>query len=189
MARIAALDRDGMSEAQRRVHDAIAQGPRGTVEGPLAVWLHRPELADKAQALGRYARYDSGLEPRLSELAILVTAKVWGAEFEWWAHREPALKAGVAPAIVEAIRQGQEPSFERDDEQLVYRFALTLHRKRRVGDDLYGEAVALLGEALVLDLVAVLGYYTLVSMTLNVFEVEVPSGGAPQLEPRELPEI
>ena len=86
-----------MTPRQREVHDAIASGPRGRVEGPLAVWLRRPELAQKAQELGAYCRYGTSLPPRLSELAILTMARVWTAEFEWWAHKGPALDGGLAP--------------------------------------------------------------------------------------------
>lgn len=185
MARIAIPDKDKMTGAQRRVYDAIVSGPRGRVEGPLAVWLRRPELAARAQALGQYARYDSGLPPRLSELAILATARAWTAQFEWWAHRDIALKQGVAPHIVEAIRRDEEPEFEKDDERVVYAFAMALHRQRKVPDALYCEAVAALGEDLVVDLVGVLGYYTLISMTINAFEVDIPDGSPPQLgEPK-----
>jgi 4-carboxymuconolactone decarboxylase len=103
MARLNMPDPSTFSEHQRRVHDAIASGPRGRVRGPLAVWLNRPGLAEQAQALGQYCRYDSSLPPRLSELAILAMAVQWRAEFEWWAHKPIALKAGVSEAVVQAM--------------------------------------------------------------------------------------
>jgi len=164
---------------QRRIYDAIVSGPRGQVRGPLAIWLHRPGLADHAQALGQYCRYGSSLPPRLSELAILVTARIWSAEFEWWAHKQHALNAGLDPAVVDAIRDGREPAFASAEESLVYRFSTILNHERAVPDALYREAVELLGEGGVIDMTGILGYYALVSMTLKVFAVE-PPGDAPR---------
>lgn len=172
MARIAPLNPEKLNERQREVYDAIASSPRGVVRGPLAVWVNRPELADLAQSLGRYCRYDTLLSPRLSELAILVTARIWGAEFEWQAHKTIALKAGVSPKIVESIRKGETPTFTNRDEEVVYHFALAAQRDRRVSQTLYDEAVALLGEDTIVDLTGFLGYYGLISLTINVFEVD-----------------
>jgi 4-carboxymuconolactone decarboxylase len=170
-----------MSAEQRRVHDTIAAGPRGAVRGPLAVWLHRPELAQRAQELGRHCRFDLGLPARLRELAILVTARIWGAEFEWWSHAPLAREAGLSAEVIEAIRSGAEPLFERDDEALIHEFARTLHRERRIGEALYRRAVERLGEPALVDLTGLLGYYTLISMTINVFEVDLPAGATPAL--------
>ncbi|MGI4813556.1 MAG: carboxymuconolactone decarboxylase family protein [Janthinobacterium lividum] len=176
MKRIADLDPAQLSEAQRQVYDAIAAGPRQGVPGPLAVWLRRPELAAHAQALGRYCRYDSSLPPRLSELAILTLARIWGSEYEWYAHKPAALAAGLDAAVVEALRTHAAPPFSRHDEALVHHLLVTLHRDRRIADDLYADAVAALGEAGVVDLIGIAGYYTLISMTINVFQVEPPAG-------------
>ncbi|OLL33267.1 4-carboxymuconolactone decarboxylase [Burkholderia sp. SRS-W-2-2016] len=176
MKRIADLDPAQMTDAQRSVYDAIANGPRKGVRGPLAVWLHRPELAQHAQALGRYCRYDTTLPPRLSELAILTLARVWGSEYEWFAHKPIALEAGVSAEIVEAIRTHAQPHFTQADEALVHAFLTELHRDRKVSDARYAEAVELLGEAGVVDLVGLAGYYTLISMTINVFQVAQPAG-------------
>lgn len=109
MPRLNPPDVEQMSEHQRRVYDAIASGPRGKVRGPLAIWLHRPGLAEHAQALGQYCRYDSSLPPRLSELAILTMAALWRAPFEWWAHHPIALKAGLDADVAEQIRAGATP--------------------------------------------------------------------------------
>lgn len=182
MTRIPPLDPEHLTARQREVYDAIASGPRGGVRGPLAVWLNRPDLADHAQALGRYCRYDTSLPPRLSELAILATARVWMSEFEWAAHKPIALKVGVAPEIVEAIRTGGEPVFDQADEAIVYRFSVMLHTERKVTDEVYSRAVDVLGKDAVVDLTGLLGYYTLISMTINVFEVPPPDGQAPDLE-------
>lgn len=181
MARILPPDPAGMSEHQRRIHDLIVSGPRGRVRGPLAVWLHRPAMAEHAQALGQFCRYDSSLSQRLSELAILCIGRLWGSEFEWWAHKPIALKAGVAANVIHALRDGTEIPFEREDERVVHAFLAELHETRKVSDALYGRAVQQLGQDGVIDLVALAGYYTLISMTLNVFEIDPPEG-----EPREL---
>ncbi|SDG05029.1 MULTISPECIES: carboxymuconolactone decarboxylase family protein [Thalassobaculum] len=173
---------DKLSPEQRRIHDEIASGPRGKVQGPLAIWLTSPDLADKAQQLGAFCRYGSSLEPRLSELAILVTGRVWGAQFEWTVHKPIALKAGLSEAVVEAVRTRRTPPFEKEDERVVHDFAQTLHRDRKVTDELYAEAVTLLGERGVVDLVGILGYYTLISMTLNAFNVPLEGDAQPELD-------
>jgi 4-carboxymuconolactone decarboxylase len=181
MTRIAPLQLDEMNDDQRAVHAAIVAGPRGQVRGPLAVWLHRPGLAARAQALGQYCRYDSSLPQRLSELAILVMGRFWGAEFEWWAHKPIALKAGIDEAVIEAIRTGAEPPFARDDEATVYAVMRSLNEARRIPAPLYERAMAVLGKDAVIDLVGLAGYYTLISMTINAFEVMPPDDA-----PREL---
>ena len=172
MSRIKPLEQEKLTERQRDVYDAIASSPRGGVRGPLAVWLYRPELADLAQSLGRYCRYDTLLPPRLSELAILVTARVWNAEFEWQAHKKFALVAGLSKDVIEAIRQEVNPEFANPAEAIVYAFSLSAQRDRRVPQELYEQAVAHLGEAAVVDLTGLLGYYGLISMTINVFDVD-----------------
>jgi 4-carboxymuconolactone decarboxylase len=184
MPRIEPLQPGQMSAEQQRIHDLIASGPRGRVRGPLAVWLHRPGLAEPAQALGRYCRYDTSLPPRLSEWAILVLAKLWQSEFEWWAHKPMALKGGVSPAMIDALRDGQPIPYANADEALVHEFLMTLHAQRRIPDALYQKAVVALGETGIIDLVGIAGYYTLVSMTLNVFDVQPPEGEPVELAAR-----
>lgn len=176
MPRLEPLDPGQMSAEQRRIYDAIVAGPRGSVPAPLSIWLRRPGLAEHAQALGQYCRYDSSLPPRLSELAIMVTAAAWRSAYEWWAHEPHALKAGIAPAVLEALRQGREPPLERDDEAAVYAFARAVHHDRKVPDDVYRRAVEALGEEGTVDLTGILGYYSLISMTLNIFEVPPGDG-------------
>lgn len=174
MSRLETPDTKTLSTEQQEVYDEIAAGPRGGVHGPLGVWLWRPALADRAQALGRYCRYDSSLPARLSELAILSTARHWSAEFEWLHHKQPALDAGLDPQIVESIRLGQTPEFINKDEKAVYEFSQELQNNRKVSDATYNKAVELLGKETVVDLVGVLGYYSLISMTINAFEVDAP---------------
>ncbi|WP_198299040.1 carboxymuconolactone decarboxylase family protein [Bordetella genomosp. 13] len=182
MPRLNPPDVAGMSEHQRRIHDAIASGPRGRVRGPLAIWLHRPGLAEHAQALGQYCRYDSSLSPRLSELAILTMAAWWRSSFEWWAHHPIALKAGLDAAVADSIRVGDEPVFEKVDESVVYRFVRSLLQTRQVPDALYDEAVRTLGQESVVDLVGISGYYTLISMTINVFDIQPTDGSTVSFE-------
>jgi 4-carboxymuconolactone decarboxylase len=176
MQRLLPPDPHAMSADQRAVYDAIVAGPRGRVRGPLAVWLHRPGLAAKAQALGQYCRYDSSLEPRLSELAILVMGALWKAEFEWWAHYPIAIEAGLSTQVADAIGDGREPEFDKADEAAVYHFMNTLVQRRHVTDADYQQALAVLGQDRLVDLVGLAGYYTLISMTLNVFNVGLPEG-------------
>jgi len=170
------LDVGSMSEEQRRVYDAIAAGPRGVVRGPLAVWLQSPGLAQRAQDLGAFCRYGSSLPPRLSELAILVTGAHWRAGYEWCVHAPIARSAGLAEAAVEAILRGEAPAFEREDERIVHRFAVEMLTTHEVCDETWSRAQAVLGMRCVVDLVGVLGYYGLISMTIKAFRIALPEG-------------
>jgi len=161
---------------QRRVYDAIVAGPRGQVQGPLKVWLQSADLADRAQALGAFCRFGTSLPPRLSELAIITMGAHWRAGFEWFAHAPLAIKAGVDPAAVEAIRTGKAPTFAQPDEAAVYAFAHELLTMREVSDATYQQALARLGKKGVVELTGILGYYGLISMTIKAFEVPLPSG-------------
>jgi 4-carboxymuconolactone decarboxylase len=176
MPRLPELRPEELTPEQKRVHDIIAAGPRGQVRGPLAIWLRRPELAARAQALGEYCRYGSSLSKRLSELAILVTARHWAAEFEWYAHTKHAADAGLPEAIVEAIREERPPAFAEAEEQAVHDIAVAMYRDRRLGDEIYARGLAVLGEDRLIDLIGVLGYYALISMTINAFGVMPPEG-------------
>jgi 4-carboxymuconolactone decarboxylase len=173
------LDPARLSPDQRKVYDTILAGPRGHVVGPLRVWLQSAELADRAQALGAFCRFGTSLPPRLSELAILVTGAHWRAAFEWHAHAPMGLKAGLDAAAIEAIRVGQKPNLTKSDEIAVHDFARELLDTRKVSDATYSRAVAALGQTGVVELVGILGYYGLISMTINAFEVPLPEG-APQ---------
>ena len=181
MTRLPPIDPAQLDTEQRAVYDAIANGPRKGVRGPLAVWLHRPKLADRSQALGRYCRYDSSVPARLSELAIMFMGRYWLAEYEWAAHKPFALEAGVSNEVIDAIRVGKMPPFARRDEELVFAFLTQLHEQRKVDDALYQELVEEIGKGGVVDLVGIAGYYTLISMTIKVFEVPHPPSVAPEL--------
>lgn len=182
MPRLTDIDETRLSPEQARIHHAIKTGPRGVVEGPLRVWLNSPGLADTAQALGAFCRYGTSLPQRLSELAILVTGAFWKSGFEWAVHAPIGLKAGLSEDVVEAIRAGHTPIFPNEDEAIVHAFANELHQNHIITPQTYGSAVAAFGETGVVDLVGVLGYYTLISMTINAFEVPLPQGAADPFE-------
>ena len=174
--RIPVLARDTLSEPQRAAYDAIAAGPRGGVQGPLNVWLHSPEFANRAQGLGAFCRYDTSLPARLSELAILTTAVHWRAGFEWYAHAPLGLKAGLDPKAVETLRSGGTPHFARDDERLVHALSSEMLQTRNLTGNTYHRAEATLGRQALVELIGVLGYYQLISMTIKAFAVELPPG-------------
>jgi 4-carboxymuconolactone decarboxylase len=176
MQRIEDIVPTELDAEQRQVYDAILSGPRGVVQGPLRVWLHSPQLADRAQSLGAFCRYGTVLDQRLSELAILVTGAFWQAGFEWHVHAPIALAAGLDPDAVEAIRTGGMPRFARADEAVVYAFAQELLTTKRVSRETYAQAENALGRRGVVDLVGILGYYGLISMTITAFEIAVPAG-------------
>ncbi len=176
--RLAAPDPSGYDDRQREIHEAIASGPRGGVRGPLAVWLHRPDLAARAQDLGRYCRYETCLGERLSELAMLVTGRVFGSEYEWQVHKQHALEAGLSAEVIEAIRSDCRPHFTSSREAVVHDVARAALETRDVDDALYARAVDEIGEEALVDLIGLLGYYTLISLTINVFRIP-PPGTAP----------
>lgn len=176
--RLPDLDEDHLTPEQRTVHDRIAAGPRGRVEGPLRVWLRSPALAERAQELGAFCRYRSSLPPHLSELAILVTGVHWRAGFEFAVHAPLALAAGLSPSQVEALRRQDRPEGMTAEQAAVHDLAVELHRDRAVSSATYARAEAALGAVGLVDLVGILGYYTLISMTINVFEVPLPAGAA-----------
>ena len=173
------LDESALSADQQAIYDDIVNGPRGGVVGPLRVWLQSPRLAKQAQALGQYARYDSVLPQVLSELAILVTARYWSSGFEWSYHVPIAIEAGVPSDAVDAISKAKCYAFEDAEMQAVFDFAAELHLLKNVRDVTYDKVLTLLGQQACVDLVGICGYYTLISMTINVFDV--PDGEGPEL--------
>ena len=191
--RLAPLHPRDLDSEQAGVLDAMLAGPRGKsgfltrerpVGGPFAPWLLSPGFAHRAQELGAHIRYGTSLEPRLKELAIIVVGAAWKAEYEFAAHGPMAIRAGVSREAVGALARSETPSFERDDERVVYEFARELVENRRVGEERYARAVELLGEPGTVELVGTLGYYTLVCMTLNAFEVPLGEGMEPPFAAR-----
>jgi 4-carboxymuconolactone decarboxylase len=186
--RFKVLTLDEMTPAQREVADKIRSGPRAAVSGsaansgnsvgsPFNVWLRSPESADPIQQVGSYIRFKSSLGPRLNEFAILITAREWTSQYEWFAHHRLALQAGLNPQVAQAVAEGKRPIGMQPDEEVVYDFSRELHQTRRVSDATYARALQQFGERGVMDLIAVNGYYTLVSMTLNVDRTPIPNGG------------
>ena len=182
MTRYRELDRDELNEAQRRVWDEVVAGPRHAVPPPAHVWLNSPGLADHAHKLGAHVRFGTDFSPRLTEIAILVTARYWTAQFEWQAHARLARQAGLAEEVIAAIAERRTPSFTDPDEQLVYDFCNTFYRSHGVDDGLFEKVKRRFGERGLVDLTGLIGYYSFVSVTLNVFEVPVPPGA--QLLPK-----
>ena len=174
--RMAEIPLDKMTPAQRGVAEAIMSGPRKGMSGPFNAWLRSPELADRLQKVGEYVRFNTSLDKRLNEMAIIMTAQYWGSQYEWYAHAPLAIKAGLDPEIVAALGAGRKPEKMKDDEAIVWEFTTQLRRDHEVDDALYARAVEKFGENGVMDLIAVNGYYDVVSMTLNVAHVSPPAG-------------
>jgi 4-carboxymuconolactone decarboxylase len=184
MTRTPYLKPEEMSAEQRRVYDDIVRS-RGTwLNGPYAPLLQSPELADKAQAFGELVRYRTVIAPRLNELAILCTARHWDAQFEWYQHERIARREGLAEKVCTAIANFQVPLFDDEDERCIHAFCQELLQFHRVSDATYAAATARFGVRGVVELVAVMGYYSFIAMTLNAHEVPLPPGVAPPLPGR-----
>jgi len=175
--RLALIDESHMSDAQRALLASLRAGPRGTSitpRGPFAVWMHAPAFGELAQKLGAHCRYGTALSPRLSEFAILCTARLWRAQYEWFAHAPMAEKGGVRPKTIEDLRLGRMPNSAPTDERAIYDFVQELYKTRRVTDRTYKRMQSVVGDAAMVELVGILGYYALISMTLNVFRMLPP---------------
>jgi 4-carboxymuconolactone decarboxylase len=164
------LTPEALTPAQKPIYDAIAATRHGSVPKPFHVFLQSPELADRAQQLGALLRYRTGLPPRLSELAILITAKHWEAHYEWSAHEGEARKAGVPAETIRALASGARPALAGDD-ALVYDFATSFYANRDVPDDLFKRAVATFGEQTVVELAGILGYYSMLAIVMGIYRV------------------
>lgn len=175
--RVPILTDEQLNPPQRALMDAMRSGPRGqalTIRGPFAAFLHAPAFGDLAQRLGAHCRYRTTVPPRLSEFAILCTARIWRAQFEWYAHEPMALKAGVLPKTIRDLKAGRLPKGAPKDERAIYELVQELYKTRRVSDRTYKKVNAFLSNEGMVELVGVLGYYTLISMTLNVFHMLPP---------------
>ncbi len=179
--RLGPLAPDQLSAAQQAAAQAIIDGPRGAVYGPFVPLLRSPELMDCAQRMGEYLRYRSAIGTRLSEMAILVTAREWNQQVEWAIHAPIAERSGIAPNIIAAIAGRRRPAQMLVDEELVYDFCMELHRDKRVTDVTYANAVALFGEKGVVDLMGINGYYTLLAMVMNAAQTAAPPSTAEAL--------
>ena len=171
MTRIKDWSVESLTEEQKEIHDAIVSGPRGHVVGPLRIWLNNPGLARSAQTVGEYARYGTSLSKGLSELAIITTGRVWSSAFEWEHHAPLAIEGGIDPENVNIISMGQRPNFTKVEEEAVFDFAAEANILKNVSDNTYNNLVNILNETAAIDIVGICGYYSLISMTLNVFKV------------------
>ena len=177
-----------MTAPQQALRDAISSGPRGIrdkLTGPFQIWLNAPDLGLLAQALGAHVRYNTSLPPRLSETVILATAHWWKAQYEWHVHAPIAERAGVAARTIRDIRAGRIPKAAPKDERTICTFVRELYKTRRVSDRTYRAAHALFGDAGMVELAGICGYYAMVAMALNVFRAPLPPGTPPPFpEPR-----
>jgi 4-carboxymuconolactone decarboxylase len=175
------LTYETMTPEQKRMTDNVLTGERKSMGGPFNVLLRSPEMGDLAQQLGAHVRFRSSLPRHLNEMAIIMTARVWTAQYEWYVHKEAALQAGLNPAIVSAIAENKRPASMKPDEQALYEFTKELLDTKHVGDATFQNAVKAFGEKGVVDLVALTGYYAMVSALLNVDRYPLPAGAKPEL--------
>jgi 4-carboxymuconolactone decarboxylase len=186
MSRLPELHRDDLAAASQAVWDLIVRTrgsqvvtDAGTLSGPFNAFIYAPDAGGPLASVGAALRFGSSIGPRLTEVAIITVASRWQAEFEWMAHARMARQAGVPAAVVEAIGRGAEPSFIADDERVVYTTVRELVTTGRLGDASYAAARGLLGDTGTVELVALCGYYSLVSFVLNTFDVALPAGAEP----------
>ena len=176
ITRFAPLKAEQLTPPQKAWADEIAVPPRNAKFGnpPYRAYIRNPDLAPRLSALSDYLRWNTSLPPRLSELAILITAREWTAQYEWFAHAPMAAKGGVDPKTIEDLRRGRVPRSMPKDERAIYDFIQELYKTKRVGGRTYKRVQSLLGDTATVELVGILGYYVLISMTLNIFQMLPP---------------
>lgn len=177
------LTYDTMTPEQRKMTDDVLSGERASMAGPYNVLLRSPEMGDLAQKFGAHTRFHSTVPKKLNEFAIIITARYWTSQFEWFPHKRAALQAGLSPAIADAVAAGKRPASMQPDEEAVYNFCTELLTMKQVSDPTFEAAVKLLGERGVVDLIGAMGYYQLVSMLLNTDRYPMPNGMAAELKP------
>ena len=178
MGRLPEIDANTLSPEQRAIYDRMMR-ERGHMRGPFAVWLRNAELCDNTLKLQEMFASRVKLDRRLLELMILVAARLATAQYAWFVHEPYALKFGIAPEIVQAIRERRAPDFRRDDERLIYDITTELNTTRTLSEASYRRGMTMLGEQTMVELVSAIGFYSMVAMTLNAFAVAVPTGKAP----------
>jgi len=179
--RLKLLSPSEMSPDQKETYDESIAGKRGAPPAPMMAWLTSPEMARHATRLGGVLRFDTIFPAKLSEIAILVTARHWTSHYEWYAHKRLALKGGMDPKIIEDIRDRRTPSFDDPKGQMIYDVARSLHEARGLTKTLHDEAVKVLTLRGLVEIIGLCGYYTMVSMTLNTFEFDLPEGEVSEL--------
>jgi len=178
MGRLPEIDEAKLSSEQRNIYERTVRA-RGHMRGPFAIWLRNPELCENTLKLQEMFAARVKLERRLLELMILVSARLASAQYAWFIHEPHALKFGISPEIVEAIRERRTPEFVRDDERLVYDITTELNTSRSLSEANYKRGIAAFGEEVMVELVSAIGFYSMVAITLNAFAVPVPTGEPP----------
>ncbi|OEZ58844.1 carboxymuconolactone decarboxylase family protein [Duganella sp. HH105] len=179
--RLGAIPFADMSAAQQVAAQAVIDGPRGALYGPFVPLIRSPELMAAAQRMGEYLRYRSAIGTRLTELAILVTARQWSQQVEWAIHEPIARQYGIADEVIAAVAARRRPGNMADDEALVHDFCVQLHQRQRVDDATYAAALSAFGEHGVVDLMGINGYYTFLAMVMNAAQTAVPASPAAPL--------
>ena len=184
LPRLPAIPEQALSPDQNKLIDSIRSGPRGEfkMSGPFFCYLHAPAFGELAQKFGAFCRYKTGVPPRLSEFAILVTAQHWKAAYEWAAHEPQALRAGVKQQTIDCLRKGACPQNAPRDEHALYRFHQGALPRQEHEDATYKSVNKILGDSATVELVGILGYYAMVAMTLDVFRMPVPAPKPPVAE-------
>jgi|SRR5882672_7920884 len=181
--RMPPLSLDKMTAAQRKAADELTAGPRKGVKGPFVPLLRAPELMDRLQRVGEYLRFQSSLEPRISELVMLIVSREWTQQFEWGVHLPLGRKAGLSEEIIHAVGEGRRPPVMKQDEGAVYDLCDELLRTKGVCDFTYERAVETFGEHGVIDILGVAGYFITVSMVMNVAHTPPQDAGVSPLPP------
>jgi len=171
-----------MTPAQKTMIDHLLAGERGGLGGPFNVLLRSPEMGDLAQQFGASMRFHAAIPKRALETVIIVTARYWMAQFEWSAHKRAALQAGVSPAVVDAIAAGKRPAGMEPDVEVAYNFITELLKTKQVSDATFQAAKDRFGEKGVVDIIGLSGWYSMVSMLLNVDRYPLANGAKPELQ-------
>jgi 4-carboxymuconolactone decarboxylase len=179
MSRVAGLRSTELSPEQKCVHDEIAGARGGLVRGPFAVWIRIPAIANAANQLGNSIRLQGKLDRRLFELAILIVARHWTAQYEWFVHERDARAAGLSDGVIAAIRDRRSPETAKPDERLVYDLVTELLETKTISDKSFHNAVEHIGIDVLVELTTTVGFYTTAAMMINVFDSPVPDGSKP----------
>ena len=169
-----------MDAETRRVYDLVI-GKRGRLPGPFRVWLANPEFSEIAETLGRRVRFDSGLSRRIVELATIIACRNAGAEYAWHSHRNAAREAGIDEAVIVAIRDGERPQIEDETEAAVYDFCHEVLENKSVSVETFRRIDTLIGRSALIDLMGLVGFYGMVAVTLNAFDIPPADGATPEL--------
>jgi 4-carboxymuconolactone decarboxylase len=181
--RMPPIPAEKLTDEQRKAVEEFRAARNAGVSGPFAPLLRSPEVMNRARAMGDYLRFKSVFPPRLSEFAILITARHWTQNYEWDAHYQLALKGGLREDIARAVAEGRRPERMAEDEEILYNFCTELHQNQSISDATYARALKAFGEQGIIDAIGISGYYTFLAMVLNTSRTPVPAGRAPGLLP------